>query len=58
MAELTEKQWAIIYAALLETNAEVIKDCLAGTEFHEVTDEEIDEVYFHAQEMAGVDLPQ
>lgn len=58
MITLTEKQWAIIHAALLETPHEMIIDNLGGTEYHPVTEEEIDEVFWISQQEAGIGLPQ
>ncbi len=58
MIELTERQWAIIHAALLETPHEVIVENLSGTEFHPVSEEEIDEVFWISQQEAGIGLPQ
>jgi len=55
--QLTEKQCAIVYAALLELGPGVIVDSLAGTEF-DVTEDDVDELYHAAQEKCGADLPQ
>jgi hypothetical protein len=54
---LTEKQWAIIYAALLEMPAGGITDSLAGTEFAPISEEEVDVVFALARIGAGMVMP-
>jgi hypothetical protein len=58
MVELSERQWAIVYAAILEASPDVIIDALGGTEYSDVTEQEIDDLYWIAQEECGADLPQ
>lgn len=57
MAELTEKQWAIIYAAMMETEDAVIQDSLGGTIYGVPSDEEIDEVFKLVRIGAGMVIP-
>ena len=55
--QLTQKQWAIIYAALLELPADVVADCLGGTEFHPISDQDVEEVFQLARIGAGMVIP-
>ena len=52
--QLTQKQWAIIYAALLEQPVGLIHDSLGGTEFSPVSEEEVEEVFQLARIGAGM----